>query len=93
MNNPRFRAGDVVRHGPSREKWTLACDQHRDDVQPCGWPETLAKADDCTLLLEADDETRLEQLRLSADIQRSHNGTSDFRAVIAKQQLEAEGRR
>ena len=53
-----FRAGDVIHHAPSGEEWLLACDEERGEVICCGWPETIAKATDCTLVTAATDEER-----------------------------------
>jgi hypothetical protein len=57
-----FRAGDHVHHSPSTENWVLACDEVRGEVVCAGWPETTAKATDCTLLKAATDEQRAEML-------------------------------
>lgn len=52
-----MRAGDTVKHGPTGETWYLGgADMKRDEVYPCGWPETIAKASDCTLVKAATDE-------------------------------------
>ena len=80
-----FRAGDTVTHGPSGETWTLACDQEGEWVMPAGWPESLAKASDCTLLEQASDVDRLEMLRLAA----AHSGSS-YRSSRARCQLSLE---
>ena len=94
MNDPRhFRAGDVVRHGPSGEKWVLACDEDsagrsgpdtRGRVLPAGYPETLAEAVDCTLVRAATDAERREQLEQSAGPGAGH------RTVVARHQLAQE---
>lgn len=63
-----FRAGDVVKHEPSGETWSLAVDQFGDEVSPCGWPETIAKASDCTLIKHATDDERSKQLVESSNI-------------------------
>ncbi len=80
-----FRAGDVVLHRPSGEKWTLACDEERAEVICCGWPESYAKAADCTLLRAATDEDRLVTLLLVAKGPRDH-----YRRGVAVQQLARE---
>ena len=58
-----FRAGDHIFHEPSGEKWVLACDQNGSDVVCAGWPESVAKAEHCTLVRAATDEERVEMLR------------------------------
>ena len=57
-----FRAGDIVLHGPTGEEWILAVDQFGASVMPCGWPETVAEARDCSLVNAATDEERVKQL-------------------------------
>lgn len=45
--------GDIIRHIPSGEKWVVAyCERGR--VCCCGWPETLAKREDCELRRKAE---------------------------------------
>ena len=64
-----FRAGDTVKHGPTGETWILAVDQFgREEVCPCGWPETIAKASDCEIVKQASDEERKQQLLRSSKI-------------------------
>lgn len=46
-----LRAGDVVFHAPSGERWLLlAVSSDGKRVHPCGWPSSIAEASDCTLL-------------------------------------------
>lgn len=78
-----FNAGDTVKHIPTGETWVLAVNQFGDEVSPCGWPESIAKAVDCELLESATDEKRMEQLRQSAAIKDDH----DIRCRYAKHQL------
>ena len=77
-----FRAGDVVKHGPSGETWVLACDEFSGSVWPCGWPETRANASDCELVTPADDGERLDMLTTVAAIQSDQR-----RRAIALSQL------
>lgn len=77
-----FRAGDTVRHRPTGETWVLACDQRGADVLPAGWPETLARADDCELLEAANDDERIAMLREAAYC-------SGYRGGLARVQLAA----
>ncbi len=74
-----MRAGDTVKHGPTAETWYLGgADMERDEVYPCGWPETIAKASDCTLIKAATDEEHwklVEELAAkpySPDVRVSH---------------------
>ncbi len=80
-----FRAGDHVHHGPCDEDWVLACDEENGDVICCGWPETFAKASDCTLVRTATDEERIITLR---DVVEGCGG--QMRGSRAKRQLAAE---
>ncbi len=45
-----FKAGDTVKHGPTGETWILKRDEEDGHVWPCGWPETRARAADCTII-------------------------------------------
>lgn len=83
-----FKAGDVVKHGPTGETWTLACDQERDEIQWCGWPEGFAKAADCTLIKAASDEERMEMLEMVSKSRGDH-GEIGWRASTAMHQLDA----
>lgn len=83
QTNAAFRAGDHVHHHPSGEHWLLACDESDGYVLPGGWPETMARSSDCTLLKAATDEERLKTLR---EVAKSRCVT---RSSWARQQLEA----
>lgn len=83
-----MRAGDTVKHLPSGEQWTLACDEDRGRVMPCGWPESEAQASDYVLLRAATDDERMEMLhRFASKVGGSSFGTS-YRTSIAKEQFE-----
>ena len=58
-----FRAGDVVAHVPSGERWILATDEVDGSVYPMGWPESRAAASDCRLVRSATDAQRYSALR------------------------------
>jgi hypothetical protein len=87
---PSLRAGDVVRHEPSREKWVLAYgDMEADEVAACGWPPSVAKASDCVLVDAATDEQHEAMLRQWAEeVPKSHNGY-DHRVSACRRQLQA----
>lgn len=59
---------DHVRHEPSGEHW-LVCfvDEERNQLCPGGWPLTIARLSDCTLIRKASDA---ERLKLLADMRR-----------------------
>lgn len=81
---PTFRAGDAVKHGPTGETWVLAADQHGDDVVCAGWPESIAKAADCTLVEAATDDQRREMLMRVAESCTDQIRGSWARADLAK---------
>lgn len=83
----RFRAGDTVKHGPTGETWILAVDQFGNDVSPCGWPETIAKAADCEIVKRASDSERHSQLLRSSKLREPH----DIRRREARHQLSIGG--
>ena len=73
--------GDTIHHGPTDEDWIVAF-VDGDTLSPLGWPETVAKLADCTLLKKATPEDRVmwqkDLLRLS---------TSDVRGRWAREHL------
>lgn len=75
-----FRAADHVRHRPTGEDWTLACDERDGMVMPAGYPPCAADAADCELVRAATDEERVAMLRGAAMIR----GT---RGALAREQL------
>ena len=68
-----LRAADHVKHKPTGEKWVLAFGDLEDGdgrVSPCGWPETLAQAEDCELIQAASDKDHIAMLNTWADKER-----------------------
>ena len=84
MSEYKFRAGDLVYHKPYNETWVLAVDEFNGRVAPCGWPETIAKAEDCELRQRACDAKRNLQLEQSSKIRN----LQDIRRMVAETQLE-----
>lgn len=82
-----FRAADIVHHTPSGEDWVLAVDEENGRVQPCGWPETMADAKDCTLITLATDEHRIEMLKEWAKAGKGYEHERDSRTRAARWQL------
>jgi hypothetical protein len=82
----KFRAGDCVHHAPTGEDWTLATDEEGGYVNWCGWPDGIARADECTLKQRASDVDRANMLRDVANM-REDNGSVSRRALIAQRQL------
>lgn len=76
--------GDVVRHEPSGETWTVAAvsldGQH---LICCGWPETMAKVAECTLIKAAGPEDRR---LMSVEVERQCRG--QIRSAWARDWLE-----
>lgn len=62
-----FRAGDTVKHHPTGETWHLAA-VNKTCVLPSGWPETIAYAVDCELVMAATDEEHEQEVRQWADV-------------------------
>lgn len=52
-----IRAGDIVKHKPSNEKW-LVCGVFDGQVIPCGYPfPTIASIEDCELIEKGKGQT------------------------------------
>lgn len=56
----QIETGDIVHHAPTGEEWLVAYVEG-DRLCACGWPETIAKLSDCTLVSKAEEDVR-EQL-------------------------------
>jgi hypothetical protein len=90
MAERAYRANDVVKHGPSGETWTLACDEENGHVYWCGWPpDGRALAKDCELVEATADEGRVDMLRQVAQT-RGDRGEVYRIASIATVTLHAE---
>ena len=62
MRDTIIDTGDIVRHGPTGEEWTVAMVEG-DRLSWCGWPEGSANLSDCTLEYKATAEQQLQLLR------------------------------
>lgn len=66
----KIDTGDKVHHAPTGEDWLVAFVEG-ENLVPLGWPQTIAKLADCTLLEKATQEDRAmwrkDLLRLSTD--------------------------
>lgn len=84
-----MRAGDVVKHQPTGETWVLACAE-RDEVYPCGWPETIAKEKDCILVEAGSEKDYREMLESWSDKSSydSSEGGANIRVLICRNQLQ-----
>lgn len=73
--------GDIVKHGPTGEEWTVA--YVRDGrLAWCGFPEGTARLEDCTLVKAATDEERIALLKQMADML-----SNDSRCTFARWRL------
>ena len=57
-----MRTGDIVKHGPSGEIWTVAFVEG-DRLSWCGWPPGSANITDCALVESCDDKKYDKLLR------------------------------
>ena len=78
----RFDTGDIVKHEPTGEEWVVAFAAEGRGLCPCGWPETLANIEDCTLVKRATDKERHDLL-----VQMSSMSIEDIRGVYARRVL------
>jgi len=85
-----FRAGDVVDHLPTGERWQLAIDQIGPHVFPCGMPVVRAQAIDCEAVTRAsDDERKIMLLAISRSDRRDIDIRSEHaRGVLAVEYTE-----
>lgn len=74
--------GDAVLHRPSGETWLVAYVRN-GYVCCCGWPESLAKVEDCELTRKATPEKRMELLE-------KMKTTEGSRGAYARQRLAEE---
>lgn len=79
-----MRAGDIVRHLPSGESWTVACANDRE-VWACGWPMGYGILDDCRLERAATDEEHRTMLERWAAMGKL--SPWDERSPICREQL------
>jgi len=85
-----LRAADVVKHGPTGEEWVLACDEERGEVMPCGWPMSIAKANDCTLVESATEYERESMLKTWSQ-KTDPESNRDWRTLTARRQWPNDG--
>lgn len=82
-----FRSGDVVKHRPSGETWTLAY-YRRGWVAWYGWPEGEAKATDCELVEACTDEEHRKSLEeWGGKVHRRDDGSLDSRFIVCAELL------
>lgn len=77
-----MRTGDSVYHRPSGETWLVAFVRD-DELVPCGWPFTYAKASDCELRRAATDEEHHALLVRMSEM----NNQNDARCRYARWKL------
>lgn len=77
-----MKAGDIIKHIPTGETWTVAAVCNRTKMLLCcGWPESMAPWSDCTLANACDRDHHRNMLEAVA------KGT-DCRASWARANLE-----
>lgn len=80
--------GDVVLHGPTQERWVVAC-VDGDRLSWCGWPEGMAALSDCTLIKKATPEERQKLLHQIAGIHgASHRKNHAIATIEAEREAE-----
>lgn len=72
------------------ETWILANDEENGQVQPCGWPESMANSEDCLLVKRATDEDRVKMLTTWAAKGKGWEHEKDLRTRTARRQLSLE---
>lgn len=73
MNAPRtLKAGDVVFHRPTGEKWLLIENERDGHVIPGGWPRTRARASDCDLVEAIENAPERARRIFQPNIKMSH---------------------
>ena len=78
-----FRAGDTVKHEPTGEEWSLACDEEDGKVLPEGWPMCSAKSKDCVIVERSSSAERLKTLQNWAE----SKSADDWRSITANRQI------
>lgn len=79
-----MKAGDIIKHNPTGETWTVAAVCNRTKMLLCcGWPESMAPWSDCTLTKECDDTEHRKMLK---GVMESCGG--QLRGVWARQNLD-----
>lgn len=79
-----MKAGDIIKHNPTGETWTVASVCNRTQMLLCcGWPESMAPWSDCTLTKECDDTEHRKMLK---GVMESCGG--QLRGVWARRNLE-----
>jgi len=57
----RIQIGDIVRHGPSGQEWCVAfADYEEGRMSAWGWPESVERLENVTLVRKASQEQYLE---------------------------------
>lgn len=84
-----MRAGDVVLHRPTGERWVVAV-VVGDDLAWVGWPDGIARTSDCELVEACSDTEHERTLRMVADSQGDQWRQRRAREQLAT--LQAEGK-
>lgn len=78
-----IRAGDTVRHGPSGETWLVAAVRGAD-LAPAGWPEGIARIEDCELVESGSDLEHVDMVERARRLP-----SPDCRRFMSAEHLEA----
>lgn len=79
-----FKAGDVVKHRPTGETWSLIEDEKDGWVTPGGWPPSQGRAVDCKLV-KSETPDPLREPGFTED-SRSSGGPAWLRAQAAEKE-------
>ena len=80
-----MRAGDTVRHEPSGETWSVAAVLPDGTFYAAGWPCTMARQSDATIVERASDEEHEATLLTWASMT-----DGDPRSSAARRELETQ---
>lgn len=78
---------DVVRHGPTGEEWVVAYVEG-EHLTACGWPETRAPLNDCTLVAKAPWERRQQLLEEMSQIRGDDSRKRHAQRVLAAETID-----
>jgi hypothetical protein len=81
-----IRTGDIVRHGPTAEEWTVAY-VRGEYLAWCGWPPGEARLADCTLVRSCSDDEYVKLLRRFAALRPDRDYDRDRRQRYAEAKL------
>jgi hypothetical protein len=72
----KIDTGDIVKHLPTDELWTVAC-VIDDKLSWCGYPEGTANLNDCVLVDSCPEDEKQEILEMLTDI-KGHDHRKEY---------------